>query len=201
MSSSLKDLSLKNLINNLSVVADPKKIVELTEPLTNCYSLVVIDGKNNVEIHYNLTGAKLGRLISKRMTKLILKARIQEDFNKYLFINISKIDLAKYQPFTEQSIYQCLVDNIDVNLCLGCCELDENITLLIANRKNETIKNIMQGVIVAISNRTEFKFRDHSYKITEENIDQVDIDLTLDIQERIKYVSIIDHIFSDSDDE
>ena len=97
-------------------------------------------------------------------------------------------------------MYECLNNHLNIEGVLGCYDF-EDTTFLIANRKNEMIKHMMQAFTLAISSRSKFQYRDHSYRITEENVDQIDAEMSKDIQLRFKHGSILDYIYTDSDDE
>ena len=169
---SLKDISLKKLIDEILVAVDPKEVVGLVEKQVDNYSLVICTDHSldspyiyDNSVHLNLPKSKAKGIIAKVLSHRISYYEMWED---------------DYQQYLKTLIENGILDNkIDPTICRRRdVELlfDEHIELnkeldgfetcstefYFTNSKDQTIQNIISCILGVQLRREHIVIRDHS---------------------------------------
>lgn len=169
---SLKDISLKKLVNEILVAVDPKEVVGIVEKQVDNYSLVICTDHSfdyphiyDNSIHINLPKAKAKEIIAKVLIHRIFYYDMREDdYQLYLKTLIENGILSnKIDPTTcrRRDVNLLFEEHIELNQELNgfetCCT-----EFYFTNSKDQTIQNIINCILGVQLRREYIIIRDHS---------------------------------------
>ena len=168
---SLKDISLKKVIDEITVVVDPKEVVRIIEKQIDNYSLVICTTYNldypyiyDDSIHINLPKVKAKEIIAKVLLHRIFYHNMQEaDYQLYLktlmkngILN-NEIDPTTCRRRDAKSLFS---EHIELNKELNGFETYRT-KFYFTSSKDQTIQNIISCILEAQFRCTRILDRDY----------------------------------------
>ena len=170
---SLKDISLKKLVNEILVAVDPKEVVGIVEKQIDNYSLVICTDHSldspyiyDNSVHINLPKAKAREIIAKVLSHRISYYEMwEDDYQLYLKTLIengilnNEIDPTTCRKRDAKSLFN---EHIELNK-----ELDGfktcNTEFYFTNSKDQTIQNIISCILGVQLRREHIVIRDYLF--------------------------------------